>query len=281
MAVRSLIQLGLPAVLFWTSINVYICYVDESGDPGVRGSSHLLLGAAALFEGRWSYLRDDLEVLIARYFPAGPRPGEIHMADLRRGKKEYRALSQDRRNAMIADYCQVVGRLLPTELRFFTVIADKKWWFARNPGKTGDDLYATLFEEISSRFDLFLRRRHAESAPTKGIIVADPHKRDLTNALIKNHNIFQRQGTQWAKVYNLIETVFFLNSRDSPGIQLADLCAYAVNRLMSENDPSIVRQITDVFDREPLNSSINPGKWHGVKYYGEMAAQARIKTIWS
>ena len=30
------------------------------------------------------------------------------MADLRRGKKEYRALSQDRRNAMIADYCQVV-----------------------------------------------------------------------------------------------------------------------------------------------------------------------------
>ena len=43
------------------------------------------------------------------------------------------------------------------------------------------------------------------------------------NALIKNHNIFQRQGTQWAKVYNLIETVFFLNSRDSPGIQLADL----------------------------------------------------------
>jgi hypothetical protein len=55
---------------------VYICYVDESGDPGVRGSSHLLLGAATLFEGQWSYLRDDLEALIARYFPASPRPGE-------------------------------------------------------------------------------------------------------------------------------------------------------------------------------------------------------------
>ena len=68
------------------------------------------------------------------------------MADLRRGKKKYGA-EPGASNATIADYCQVVGRLLSTELRFFTVIADKKWWFARNPGKTGDDLYATLFEE--------------------------------------------------------------------------------------------------------------------------------------
>src|SRR5271157_2160774 len=102
---------GSQPFFFWMSINVYICYVDESGDPGVRGSSHLLLGAAALFEGRWSYLRDDLEVLITRYFATGPRPGEIHMVDLRRGKKEYRALSLDRRIAMIADYCQLVGQL--------------------------------------------------------------------------------------------------------------------------------------------------------------------------
>ena len=139
------------------------------------------------------------------------------MADLRRGKKEYRTLSPDRRVSMIADYCQVVGQLLPTELRFFTAIADKKWWFARNPRKTGDDLYAMLFEEISSRFDLFLRRRHAENAPTKGMIVADPHKPDLTKALIKNHNIFQRHGTQWAKVHHLIETVFFLKLMRFPG----------------------------------------------------------------
>ena len=145
------------------------------------------------------------------------------MVDLRRGKKEYRALSSDQRHAMIADYCQVVGQLLPTELRFFTVIADKKWWFARNPGKTGDDLYATLFEEISSRFDLFLAVAMPRG-PAKGIIVADSQKRDLTSAANNNHNIYQRHGTQWARVYNLIETVFFLNSCDSPGIQLADLC---------------------------------------------------------
>ena len=58
---------------------MYLCYVDESGDPGPKGSSHLVLTGAAVFEGKWSYLRQDLERLIARYWPAPPRPSEIHL----------------------------------------------------------------------------------------------------------------------------------------------------------------------------------------------------------
>ena len=53
--------------------------------------------------------------------------------------------------------------LLSTELVMFSVIADKPDWFASNPGKSGDDLYAEMFEDLSSRFDLFLRRRYAET----------------------------------------------------------------------------------------------------------------------
>ncbi len=260
---------------------MYLLYVDESGDPGVAGSPFLILGAAALFEGKWLSLERDLRALIDRYFTAPPKPTEIHLADLRKGKKEFRVLTAARRQQLLADFCSLARSLLATELTMFGVITDKAYWFANNVGKTGDDLYAEMFEDLSSRFDLFLRRRYVEGAPSKGIIIADPHKESLSDALKTNQRLFQRQGHRWDVLYNLIETVFFLNSNESPGLQLADLAAYSLWRLMTANDQSIATGIFDLFDREPMTARINPGKWHGVKYIGnDPAMRARIQAIW-
>lgn len=260
---------------------MYLLYVDESGDPGTAGSSFLVLGAAAVFEGKWQPLERDLRDLIDRYFPAPPRPSEIHVADLRKGRKEFRTLAPIQRRQLLNDFCALALNLLPTELVMFTVISDKAHWFANNPGKTGDDLYAEMFEDLSSRFDLFLRRRYAEGAPSKGIIIADPHKKSLSDALKSNQRIYQRKGHRWDALYNLIETVFFLESNESPGLQFADLAAHAVWRLVNSNDTSIATTIASLFDREPLTSRINPGKWHGIKYFGnDPAMRARLSAVW-
>jgi len=256
---------------------MYLLYVDESGDPGRHGSPYLILGAVALFEGKWLPLERDLRLLIDRYFPAPPRPSEIHLADLRKGKKEFRALSAAQRNSLLNDFCALALNLLETEIVLFSVVADKAYWFANNPGKSGDELYADLFEELSSRFDLFLRRRHAQGASNKGIIIADPHKESLSDALKTNHRIYQRHGTRWATLYNLIETVFFLESSESPGLQFADLAAYALWRLVAANDDRIARTVAPLFDREPLTSRYTPGKWHGIKFLGnDPAIRARL-----
>jgi hypothetical protein len=93
--------------------------------------------------------------------------------------------------------------------------------------------------------------------------------------------MFQRQGTRWDSLHNLVETVFFLSSHESPGLQLADLASYAVWRLVNANDDSIARRIAPIFDREPLLSRITPGKWHGVKYLGsDPTIKARIQAVW-
>lgn len=260
---------------------MYLLYVDESGDPGPNGSRFLILGAVALFEGKWLHIERDLRLLIDRYFPTSPKPTEIHLAELRKGKGIFRRLSPSDRSRLIADFCTIATGLLATEMTMFAIIADKPWWFANNPGKTGDDLYAELFEDLSSRFDLYLRRRYAEGAPSKGIIIADEHKQSLSQSLKKNHQVFQRQGHRWNVLYNLIETVFFLNSHDSPGLQSADLAAYAAWRLVNANDPPIATAVAQLFDREPLTSRINPGKWHGVKYLGnDSAIRNRLLTVW-
>jgi hypothetical protein len=260
---------------------MYLLYVDESGDPGPAGSPFLILGAAAIFEGKWLPLERDLRNLIDRYFPAPPKPTEIHLAELRKGRNEFRALTPVQRRNLLNDFCSLALNMLATELVSFAIIADKKDWFATNIGKSGDDLYAEMFEDLSSRFDLFLRRRYSEGAPSKGIIIADPHKLSLCEALKKNQRVYQRRGHRWDVLYNLIETVFFLESEESPGLQFADLVAHAVWRLVTANDDSIARLIQPLFDREPTSSRINPGKWHGIKYMGnDPATRARINAVW-
>lgn len=260
---------------------MYLLYVDESGDPGPHGSPYLILGAVALFEGKWLPLERDLRLLIDRYFPASPKPTEIHLADLRKGKKQFRSLTVGQRNSLLNDFCALALNLLETEIVLFSVIADKAHWFANNLGKTGDDLYVDMFEDLSSRFDLFLRRRHAEGASSKGIIIADPHKESLSDALKKNHRLYQRHGNRWDVLYNLIETVVFLESNESPGLQFADLAAYALWRLVAANDDSIARTIAPLFDREPPSSRRTPGKWHGIKYFGnDPAIRARFNAVW-
>ena len=267
-----------PAGLFFGEKDrMYLLYVDESGDPGVAGSRFLILGAAAVFEGKWLPVEREIRTLIDRYFPAGPKPLEIHLSDLRKGKKGFRRLTRTQRDSLVNDFCQLALGLLSTELVMFAVIADKPTWFANNPTKTGDDLYAEMFEDLSSRFDLFLRRRYAENAPSKGIIIADPHKPSLSEALRTNQRVYQRQGHRWDILYNLVETVFFLASNDSPGIQLADLASHAVWRLVSANEDHLARLIGPIFDRESPTSRINPGKWHGVKYLGNDSA---IRGAW-
>lgn len=260
---------------------MYLCYVDESGDPGPHGSSHLVLTGAAIFEGKWRHLRQDLEQVIHRYWPQGARPTEIHLAELRSGKSAFRSLTKAQRTQLESDLCLLATNLLATELRAFTVIADKRSWFSKNPGKVGDDLYVEMFEQLSSRFDMFLRRRNAEGAPSKGIIIADPHKDQLSRALRSQYSAAQVHGNRWSAIYNLIETVFFLDSHESPGLQMSDLFSYAVWRVTTAGDVALAQQLFGCFDREPLNSAKNPGKWHGVKTLDlDQATMTRINGLW-
>ena len=70
---------------------MYLSYVDESGDTGRNGSRHLLLGAAALFEGRWSY-----------------RPGECRCCLLRRSHGEEASVAIEPEARLVYD--AVLGR---------------------------------------------------------------------------------------------------------------------------------------------------------------------------
>lgn len=261
---------------------MYLCYVDESGDPGKAGSKHLVLGAAIVFEGVWLHVRAAIEHLLTSAFPPPmTAPPELHLSEIRKGRGAYGQLPVASRQKLFADYCQLVGNFLAKEVSFIAVGANKGRWSARHPGKSGYDLYGALFEQLASRFDLYLRRRHAEDEPSKGMVIVDEHSTNLSKSLRLQYGQFQRLGTQWSPTYNLIENAMFLASHESPGLQLADLCSYSAFRLLESGDRSIVDQVQSVFDREPMTAARNPGKWHGVKFLElESSVEALVRKVW-
>lgn len=263
---------------------MYILYVDESGDTSLTGGSkHLILGAAALFEGEWRWLRSGLQSLLEKYFPsAADRPAEIHCSDIRRGKHEFSKISKEQRLQLLLDACSYVAKFSAKQITLFSVIYDKPWWRLRNPGKSGDDLYIEAFENLVSRFDYFLKRRHSEGQSTKGLIVADPRSTAFCKALRDTVLRFHASGTRWAKLENIVESVLFLASHESPGLQIADLCSYSSWRLVEYGDGRLAELLMDRFDREPAGSEVHPGRWHGVRYYGaEPSVASRVRALWT
>lgn len=261
---------------------MYLLYVDESGDSGRKGSRHLLLGAAALFEGKWRAVKTDLEHLLEKYFPdLADRPAELHCTDVRRGRGPYSKLSKEDRSALLQDACALLKGLAGNEIALFTVVCDKQWWFKRNPGKSADDLYLELFENLVSRFDMFLTRRRQEGQPSKGLIIADPRNSALSKALRQAVLQFHRSGTRWTELRNVIESVLFLESHESPGVQLGDLCSYAMWRAAEYEDTALLLALKYCFDREGFTAG-RTGKWHGVRFDGphNSLVRATIRTIW-
>ena len=115
----------------------------------------------------------------------------------------------------------------------------------------------------------------------EGMIIADNRNSALSKTLRRSVLQFHETGTPWAALENVIESVIFLESHESPDLQLTDLCSYIIWRTVSADDDRLARELKYCFDREPMTSTGAAGKWHGVKYHGtDITARARLTAVW-
>jgi hypothetical protein len=89
------------------------------------------------------------------------------------------------------------------------------------------DIFA--FEMLLERFERFLRRENEKKLSKNcGCLIFDS-KTKWENAYLRRIcRALQSAGTSKLEIRNVIETVFFVPSEYSSGIQLADFCSYAV-----------------------------------------------------
>jgi hypothetical protein len=122
-----------------------------------------------------------------------------------------------------------------------------------------DDPFMKAFEDLSSRFDMFLQRNLANDYGQKGLIILD--KSSHENILQNLATTFRERGNRWGNyLRNICEVPLFIDSKASRIIQLADHISYAVFRRYNAGDLTYFNCIEGRFDQ-------NDGIIHGLTHW--------------
>lgn len=223
--------------------SLHLFYVDESGSVADPSQKYFVLAGVAIFERKTHWVEQDLNAIATKFNAVNPHNIELHGSPMRSGRDGWKAHPLADRLAAIKDALQHgVANHHPKGVRLFGAVVNKA-------ALAGDDPVVHAFEQITSRFDMFLRRLYAKhSDPQRGIMVFDKSSTEQRIQTLARE--FKYTGHSWGTTQNYAEVPLFLDSRASRLIQLADLVAYALFRYYEHGDNSFYDVIKNCFDAE-------------------------------
>lgn len=209
-----------------------------------------MLAGLAVFEREIYWFSKELDDLQQEYFPEEPETVMFHATKLRVGNSEkveepWSRLSAEKRREL--------------KYRIYSIIRNRRGVLfgcavEKRPDNTrGEDYYERAFEDLISRFDLFLSRVNRQAVAEnkeeqRGLIVLAESSYQKTIAILARR--LSEQGTRWGALHNVSDVPLFAPAKDTRLLQYADFCANATygryhNKLTGDFD-----RITPKFDQE-------------------------------
>lgn len=213
---------------------MHLLYADESGSVADPNQQFFVLAGVSLFERQSYWISTEMDKIASRFNPDDPNSVELHGNPMLNGRGFWRQFSKADRFQAIKDCLTVLSNSHKSNRIFVCAI--------RKASISPDDPVEKAFEQLSSRFDHFLRRLHKNNDTQRGIMIMD--KSTYESTLQNLATDFRTIGHTWGVLNNLAEVPLFLDSKASRLIQLADLIAYAAFRYYERSDDqfySIVR----------------------------------------
>lgn len=222
---------------------MHLLYVDESGSVADPSQKYFVLAGVAVFERKTHWVEQDLNAIAARFNSTTPHDIELHGSPMRSGRDGWKAHALSERLDAIKDALKNgVANHYPKGVRLFGAVVNKATL-------NGADPVFHAFEQITSRFDLYLRRLYTKNKdPQRGIIVFDKSTTEQRIQTLARD--FKYSGHTWGKIQNYAEVPLFLDSKASRLIQIADLIAYALFRYYEHDDDCFFDVIKSCFDTE-------------------------------
>jgi hypothetical protein len=221
---------------------MHLLYIDDSGAVSDPNQHHFILGGISVFERKGHWIEEKLNEIAARFDEANPYNVELHGSPMRSGRGIWHKVKKADREQAIKDALIEGVQKNGTSVRLFGAVIKKA-------ELQGADPVDHAFEQICSRFDLFLKRIYAKhNDAQRGIMLFD---KSTTEERIQTlARDFKHKGHSWGQTKNYAEVPVFLDSRASRLIQLADLIAYAMFRHFEYQDSQYFEIIEPYFDKE-------------------------------
>lgn len=208
---------------------MHILYLDESGSAPNPTETYYVLGGVCVPENSIRWLSNKMEQLANDIDSVNSKEIEFHASEIYSGRSScWEDKSRPERIEIIRRVLHILDSANPN-IKVFACAIHK-------PSFPAEDIVMKAFEDISSRFDLYLRNLSTTSSEKQlGAIIID--KSSYENSFQKLILRFRNEGNTWGnQLRNLCEVPLFIDSKASRIVQLADHVAYAVFRRYNAED---------------------------------------------
>lgn len=206
---------------------MHLLYLDDSGSAKNSNEEYFVLGGISVFEAQAHHIVQELDKLALTIDPQNPDNVEFHASEIfSRRKFPWNKMSKNEAQGIIKAVLQILNQAYESAKAFACAI--HKQSFPHN------DPVEMAFEDLISRFDNYLYQLQIGGDRQRGLIILDDTAYETT--LQKLAIEFRKTGTKWQKIRNLADIPFFVSSKASRIIQLADHIAYAVFRRYNASD---------------------------------------------
>ncbi|MCX6649441.1 MAG: DUF3800 domain-containing protein [Candidatus Bathyarchaeota archaeon] len=219
---------------------MHLLYVDESGDPnGWKNQSHFVLGAIAVHEGQILRLTRKMNEIQQKYFSSIRIPLDLHATNIQGARGHFDHLPPEKREQLLLDICDWIGKQkFPNLVSFATAIHIS----ALSSEKEALEI---AVEDLTSRFNIFLKRLYSKKLPGKGLLIIDQAHQERYRELIAEY----QKGSKYGYLGNIVDIPYFAGAHDTRLLQLADACAYSVFRFYEKDDHRYFDKIFPSFDK--------------------------------
>lgn len=225
---------GPPNAVRWTQVHLaafllrmHLLYLDDAGSANNSNEDYLVLGGVSVYEAQAHWITQALDSLAESIRPSDPHSVEFHASEIfSRRVEPWRAMSREEAQGVIKAVLDVLKNSYDSARAFACAV--------HKPSFPGRDPMEMAFEDLCSRFDIYLRRLRGEGDRQRGLLILDESAHETT--LQRMARDFRTLGTRWGVIRSLADAPFFVDSRTSRVVQLADHVAYAVYRRYNAGD---------------------------------------------
>lgn len=218
---------------------MYLLYLDDAGSAANRNEEYFVLGGICVYEAQADYFTKSVDQLASTIDSDNPSAVEFHASEIfSRRTEPWKGLDRKDAQGVIKSVLKIVAESYESARLFACAIHKSSF--------PEEDPVERCFEDICKRFDLFLGRLAREGNRQRGLLILD--KTTLETSLQRLARDFRSIGTRWGVVRNLADTPFFVDSKASRLVQIADHVAYSVFRRYNAGDTQYFDVIASRFD---------------------------------
>jgi hypothetical protein len=202
---------------------VQLVYIDETGSvgKGAKKQPLLTLAAALVDEDQVQPLANAFRQVAWKHLKWLPADFELHGSEIWNGTGHWANMAPDELIAVYEDSIKVIDDL-DIDVSYASI--HKERLHARYEGAADANAYLLALQFLLEKLE-----RHYS---TNKILIADEHKEHQLRAIKMVGDLQEWRGGEvpGTKLNTVIDSMHFVSSHVSPGVQLADMIAYALQR---------------------------------------------------